>query len=560
MLLNKVFWMFDARDRLYLIYLISLSFIAAVLEIFCIGLLIPLGSLVASRDSSDVFFKMLGLSISCSASEYLTILFLTFLLKNIYMYYFTYVQSKFTYLQQEKISSKIFENIIDQPFIKLDSLSPADVARGITHDVTQYVQTVIQPIISLFADFLVGISLIGYLIFASDVENLGAVSLVVVALSSLAYFMFRWNKKFLRDSGAQRQKFEGERIGLIYGAFGSIKEMIVYRETGYFITKIKYINSEISKIMYKMSMIQSSPKLILEQFLVLGIIIIVLKKISIGYITAFIAAAFRFSVILNRSLQNIQHLRHANKSIEYVCESLNIPARTRGEAGGREEKIDQFKSLVFRSVDFGFEDKLIYKNLDVEINQYDFVAIVGESGSGKSTFLSMLMGLINPQSGGIFINDLPMDRVTKSWHDLISYVPQDVFIMDDSIFANITYGSSCKDIYEYKQAALKKLEMAEINIEQLVSSIDDKVQSSSISGGQRQRIALARALYRDGQVLILDEFTSALDPKTIEKILENLSSFKGKKTVIMVTHNSEILKICNKIINIDKIRFLQKDQ
>lgn len=384
MIFNEVFRMFDARDRLHLIYLVLLSFLAALLEIFCIGLLIPLGTLVTSGDSPEVPFKIFGASISFYPHEYLAILFGAFLSKNIFMYYFTYVQSRFTYSQQEKISTKIFENFISLPYVRLSTVNPADVARGITHDVTQYVQTVIQPLISLFADFLVGISLVCYLIVASDVENLGATFTIVISLALLSYLLFRWNKKFLRDSGAQRQKFEGERISLIYGAFGSIKELIVYRETGYFIGKIKFINSEISKIMYKMNMIQSSPKLILEQFLVLGIIVIVLKKISIGYITAFIAAAFRFSVLLNRSLQNIQHLRHANKSIEYVCDGLSIRASSMGIEKG--DRIGEFKNLVFRSVNFRFGDTPIYANLNLEINQYDYVAIVGESGSGKSTF------------------------------------------------------------------------------------------------------------------------------------------------------------------------------
>lgn len=551
MLLNKVFMMFDARDKLHLFYLVALSFVAAIAEIFCIGLLIPLGALVTSNESSAVTLKLFGLSISFNPFEYLVVLFGAFLIKNAFMYYFTYVQSSFTYLQQEKISNKIFENLIRLPYTKIESQNPADVARGITHDVTQYVQTVIQPLIGLFADLLVGVSLIFYLIVASDVENFGATLLIIISLSFLTYLMFRWNKNFLRESGAQRQRLEGERIGLIYGAFGSLKELIVYKEASFFLNKVKLINSEISKIMYRMSMIQSSPKLILEQFLILGIILIVIKKISIGYITAFIAAAFRFSVLLNRSLQNIQHLRHANKSIEYICNCLRLERASVQVM--HDCNIGEFKSLIFRSVDFGYGDKSILINFNFEINQYDFVAVVGESGSGKSTFLSLLLGLYEPQKGEVLVNDISMKKVCEEWHDLISYVPQDVFVMDDSIFSNVTYGSNKKDLNKDSHRVIKSLAMAEINDEALGSNISARVSASSISGGQRQRIALARALYRDRQVLILDEFTSALDPKTAEKILDNLNALRGKKTVIMVTHDNSLLKICNKIIDMNKI-------
>lgn len=251
-------------------------------------------------------------------------------------------------------------------------------------------------------------------------------------------------------------------------------------------------------------------------------------------------------------MQNIQHLRHADKSIDYVCEALKIKSISINLQ--EEIKIHKFECLAFRSVDFKFGDAFIYRDLNLEINRFDFVAIIGGSGSGKSTVLSLLMGLLNPHDGSVIVNGHPIKDVIKEWHDLISYVPQDVFIMEESLFGNVSYGSEYKNSNTHELRAFNALERAELEPKLLVKTINEKMQSSSMSGGQKQRIALARAFYRDRDVLILDEFTSALDPKTVEKILENLLTFKGKKTVIMVTHNTNLLKICNKIIDIDKIR------
>tara|TARA_Y100000992_G_C21174327_1_gene447524 strand:- start:239 stop:922 length:684 start_codon:yes stop_codon:yes gene_type:complete len=225
-------------------------------------------------------------------------------------------------------------------------------------------------------------------------------------------------------------------------------------------------------------------------------------------------------------------------------------------------KINNFESLKLENCCFSYrKNREILTNINIDINKGDLIGIIGESGSGKTTLMNLLLGLLEPQSGNVLLNKKNINGNYKTLSNLVGYLPQDVFLIDDTISKNIALGQKDSEIDVGK--ILKCIEQVKLGnfISELHQGIETSVgqRGIQISGGQRQRISLARALYHDRPVLIMDESTNSLDQETENEILSQIYSLKGLKTVIMISHKIESLNSCNKIYQIKdgKILFIE---
>jgi ABC-type bacteriocin/lantibiotic exporter with double-glycine peptidase domain len=214
----------------------------------------------------------------------------------------------------------------------------------------------------------------------------------------------------------------------------------------------------------------------------------------------------------------------------------------------------KFASVKIKNLTFRYNNSLqpVLNNLELEIKKGDFLGIIGHSGSGKSTLVDILIGLLEPESAVRTIDGLETDANNRNWRSLFGYVPQDIYILDENFYSNVAFGEEKNEID--RDRVIDSCKKA--NLHDFITSGKNGYDASlgergvKISGGQRQRLGIARALYFDPKILILDEGTSALDEKTEEEILNGLHSLKDSISIIMITHKASTLKFCDKVIEL----------
>jgi ABC-type bacteriocin/lantibiotic exporter with double-glycine peptidase domain len=270
-------------------------------------------------------------------------------------------------------------------------------------------------------------------------------------------------------------------------------------------------------------------------------------------------AMFRLLPSCNRILNCVNQVRYYFPNIEKIYNEVFYIKVT----NIKQEPLDNFSfkdSLVFNNVTFSYPDtkKNILENINLKIKKNEMIGIAGSSGSGKSTLLNLLTYLLKPNSGSIFVDSKPIEKVYVSFRKKIGYVPQKIYLTDESLIKNIIFGQDIKD-YNYN-SFWDCIERS--NLMELVKNLPDKENTiigergSKLSGGQQQRVGIARALYKKPDIIIFDEATSALDKKSEKEILETISNLKDKVTVIIVSHNFDVLDCCQRIIKIENGKLL----
>ena len=308
-------------------------------------------------------------------------------------------------------------------------------------------------------------------------------------------------------------------------------------------------------------MISSLPRFFLELISIIGISGFAFYLIKVdntnlfSTLGVFIAATFRIIPSINKIITSLQNLKYQDSSLDLlVNESKKLGKENRQNKNYSLTKFD--RTIKLKNINFKYSKKgiSILKNIYLKINKGEMIGIVGGSGSGKTTLIDIILGLHKPDSGEIIIDDLVIkDYKIKNLIKGIGYVPQNIFLIDDTIKNNIALGIPPDKINdEYLFSAIKNAQLDNF-INDLPSGVETKVgeKGIQISGGQIQRIGIARALYNQPEILILDEATSALDNKTERNFIDSIEILKKKQTIIMIAHRMTSLKNCDKIFELD---------
>ena len=363
--------------------------------------------------------------------------------------------------------------------------------------------------------------------------------------------------------GEKRVESAGKRLKHLIESFAGIKEIIKYNVHTYFFQKFKIFNLDYAIADRNFNTIQQAPKLWIETILVFIICAFIYFMTYAGnsttslipFVAGLGAASFRLMPSMNKILLSLQTLKYSFTSIDILYREICLDKHNSKLENFYENSELKFENkLLFKDISFSYEndDKKVLNNFNIEIKKNTAVGIIGESGSGKSTFIDILIGLLKFNKGNIFLDDNQIQQFSSNWTTNIGYVPQNIHLIDDTIKRNVAFGINESEIdisRVYK--ALQKAQLKNY-IEELENGIETKVgeRGVRISGGQRQRIGIARALYYDPSILILDESTSALDKKTEDKIMEDVYNFKSEITLIIISHKDSILRKCDKIMKI----------
>ncbi|WP_440923092.1 ATP-binding cassette domain-containing protein [Candidatus Pelagibacter sp.] len=462
------------------------------------------------------------------------------------------------------LSSSLFKIYLNKNYIFHTENNPIILGRNITSEVNitvGYIRSFILIIKELLQTSLIVI----LLLFINAKLTISIMFLFsLLAIFYLKFFSKKLKKKF--DISFFERGEKSKIVNQILNAFIEVK---LYKKSKFFTKEFKdSITREFGAIKY-LDVLNKLPKIFIELLLVLiffaSILFIIKLNINLNIVIPYLALYFMAALRIYPSISNIILNRLAlisgKISITQITKefiNLNKDVDTENE---KYSNIFEFKDKIkFENVFYSFKGrKPILENINFEINKNDFIGIIGETGSGKSTLIKLMMGFIAPSKGKIIVDENNLEIIKNNFQSIIGYVPQNFYLIDDTILKNIIFGDYEDNINIDKINKILK----EVSLEKFVNNLPSKLNTivgsngKQISGGQAQRLAIARALYQEPELIIFDEATNALDEKTELEIIENINKIKKDKTIILITHKPNLLENCNKIFQISNKEVLQ---
>ena len=568
------------QKTFYFFFLIC--FLSALLEVISIGAILPLLSLVTDENflkSYPIIYDFLLIFspinfFSFDVTDKIKIIFsvcfftfFVFLLKFFFQIFTEWVKVEFIYKLEYSIANKLFVNIMNAPYLFHLNSNSSDFHRDIQSNIGYFSATANAVTI-----FLIEILIILGLIFLALKINFNITALIIFFLFIFGFLFLNFTKKINLSLGKDVHEYSQLRIKNLIEGLGGIKEILIFNKIDDFINQFKLSNSKLASAKKKNSIIGSLPRYIIEILLVtiLVIILLVISKSSSPVINnltllGFFSATFiRLTPSAYRIISSLQRIKFTQKILNSLNKNLEYfdKIKINNNEKSKRKKIENISvenNITIKNIKFSYNSKKkLFEKLDLEIKIGDTIGIFGESGSGKSTFVNLLIGLLKPEKGEILVNDKDINSNIYSWRKNIGYVPQNIFLIDDTFKKNISLDFANKiENFKRLNQCLKQSEL-----EKFISSLPNGINTivgergSRISGGQLQRVGIARALYNNPGILIFDESTSALDRETELEIFKNIYKFKDTKTLIIITHKKELLKDCDKIYKLENGKFL----
>ena len=489
---------------------------------------------------------------------FILIVFIFF--KNLINIIFIYVKAKIVFDVLYNIRSKLFKNYLNQDYSFYIKKNPSSLIKNVHVESTTFMR-VFDGLISTYSEiFLMTGTIIIFFVISFKIT----LFLILFFLLFVILFL-RFFKNKLKKLGAQRENLDSEFLNALQNGIFSFREIFFYNCKSFFINKFNFVNSKLKYNLMITSVIGQSLRVALEQFaIVLVGIVIIISIVSnadiSNYIPFFGVAFYSFFKILpsfNKLLINMQLFLTSQKPIDIILHEYSSIENSKNIQEEKHQPEDHFEfkdSIKIENLSYQNDENLkILNNINLIIKKNEKIGIVGKTGSGKSSLLYILMGLVNFNlKGTVSIDGINLNNKREQWFNKIGYVSQDNLLLDYNLLENITYES---DYSKIDKSIYNKV-ITEANLEEFIE--DYKLRKNlklgskgiMVSGGEGQRISLARALYKNSEILFLDEFTSSLDSKTEKKIIENLS--KINKTMIIVSHRLSSLTICDKIYEINE--------
>jgi len=485
-----------------------------------------------------------------------------FLFKNLYHAFVFYFQGKLVKSIKIFISNKLFKYYINQNYSFLFEKNSSKIIRTLSTDVGNATIYLLN-LLNLFRDIFILIAVLSLLVISNPTIT---ISLFFI-LSIVVFSIYRLNRSKIFKRGKIIQFLSSEIIKIINETIGLFKEIKVYNISDYQKKNFLQRITRAEKNIFYNYLITSLPRLILEVVSVSIIILIILYFLRyetsiltvLPFLSLIVLAIIRLVPIFSGISSSLTTLKSIQPSFQLVMEELQKEKDSRNNEDLH--NLNFKNKIILNNVSFsypGYEDNKIIKNLNIEIKSGDKIGIIGSSGSGKSTFINLIMGFLKPTGGQILIDDVDTSSLKYRIRNL-GFVPQEIFLLEDSVIKNIALGIDDKEIDLEKIKSVSMSAQIYDNIDQLKEKFNTVVNERGInfSVGQKQRLGVARALYRDSNILILDESTSSLDENTEKKFVEDIFSISNDQTIIFISHRMSALKKCSKIFDVEKNKFIK---
>ena len=555
----KKFIIYYGKGRyLKLLGFSGLFLCAGILELTGVALIYPFTILIMNPNSIGKYLPNLRLGNPILTGLLIGLcVLLIFIGKNLFMILVQYIQNKFICNWKKDIAEKFMEYYLYAPYKAILSSSQSEKIYDIETLCSVAVDGFVMRGLNLITNIIITAMIIGLLFIKFPIPALGTVIFVTVTM----YLQNKYFKKRSNTLASTMEKINKKHNDTILENISNIKELKILSAEDTFFEKYQIVEKSYRKTQELQSFYNAIPPYLVEMLVVLALLILACiisiqspndnSKLMASF-AIIVASIFRIAPALNRiqsSIININASRNFVKRINEKYEKYDFD-HFKKENLQSEGILGFHDKIELKNICFSYNsNKQVLKNISITINKGDFVGIIGLSGAGKSTLADILTGLLPADSGEIIVDNTELSQKNfQKFRRMLGYVPQQINILDKSIKENVAWG--CKEINDSKVVnALKSAQLYNV-IEEYPQGIDSNiiVGSNGLSQGQKQRLAIARALYRDPQIIILDEATSALDVQIEHEITEMLKEISSTKTIIAIAHRLSTLKACNKLI------------
>jgi ABC-type multidrug transport system fused ATPase/permease subunit len=552
------------KRRLVLLYVLML--VGALLEMLSLGLIVPAVGVLIDPDYANrapLVKRLLG---ELTESQFVLLMMLTlmlvFLAKTIFLVWKAWVQKGVINAMALRLGVAIFEKYLRQPYAfhlirnSATLTNNAQNGRSLASDI-------IDPSMLIYSEFFISGGIFLLLLWLEPIGTIGTILL----FGTTSFLFSKYSGAKISRWGIARNTHREMMLQQFQQGFGGIKDIKVLGREAYIAKEYaRELNGEVV-IERRFQLFQTLPRYSLELLTVVCFCLLVSLMVVLGrdlsdivpVLSLFGAVAFRLLPAANQLLNNLQIIRFARPRVKLLYEDFKL-------ADQQDSSLEVASSLLeeIRIKDLSFT----YDNVDVpaltDVNMFvrrgEAVGIIGSSGSGKSTLVDVLLGLLQPNSGQILVDNQNIQTNLRSWQNQIGYVPQTIFLTDDSLRRNIALGLPDNLINETAVAeALRAAQLQEF-VEGLPDGLDTVVGERGVrlSGGQRQRIGIARALYNKPEVLVLDEATSSLDTETEHEVMKAVQALQGTKTVVIVAHRLSTVEYCDRLYRLENARVVDE--
>jgi ATP-binding cassette, subfamily B, bacterial PglK len=485
-----------------------------------------------------------------------------FVLKNFYSSLNIYLTEKMFMNVRIDTSIKLLKIYLIKNYDFFLNKNSSIIIRNVTNE-TSLAVSFINSSFQILKEVSVGLVLLSGMIILNPVIMLSILTILILSV----YTFNLLTKDRIENMSILGRKFRGKLLKILSEMLNTIKIIKLRGNENFFSNQFEKENTKIEKIRFIVNLMTKLPKHILEIFSVMAILslmyyFVYFKSTSLEEtlpIIAFFTLCFiRLLPTINSLSSNLPNLKSTHVSFDYINNELkNHHTNQNRQKNNKIEQFD-FKEINFENVDFKYpsQNKLVLKDINLKISKNENISIIGESGSGKSTLIDLFMGLQTPNQGKILINGREINKNLNNWQNSIGYIPQSIYLQDETIEKNIAFGVPENEINKKRiQQVIKLAQLSEF-----VTQLTDKEytivgeKGARISGGQVQRIGIARALYFYPRILIFDEATSSLDNNTENKLLNEIEHLKDKYTIVTITHKSNVAKRSSKIYEIRENR------
>jgi ATP-binding cassette, subfamily B, bacterial PglK len=565
---RKIWHLLSRGERRSILVLLALILIGNALDVLGIGLVIPAISFFTQVDLQQKYPRVLTL-LGDPRREVLIVagilsLVAIFLVKNVFLAFLISRQTRFASTVQTRLSSALFAIYLAQPYAFHLRRNSAELLRNVNGEVSTLTGNAILPVLLMAAEIFVIVGVIGLLFV---VEPIGTLTVAAVMGVTVFGFYAATRRRVMRW-GEQRLYHDGYRIQYGQEGFGGAKEAKLLGREAEFVRRYHVHTVESTRANQLLTALQQMPRLGLESLTMIGLALLVFIMVCQGRtadamlptLGLFAMAAFRLMPSMNRIVVSVQQIRFSLPAIDNLTAEFGLPMP--------EARAEDFvhaplrEAIRFDGVRFVFSDTEAHAidDVSVVIRRGESVGIFGPSGSGKSTFVDVLLGLLMPTQGAVLVDGENIQSDLRKWQRQIGYVPQTIFVADDTLLRNVAFGVPDQEIDE--RAVLRALRAAQL--EELLAALPQGLETRlaergvRLSGGQRQRIGIARALYHEPSVLVLDEATSALDDDTERGVMEAVDALRGQKTLVIVAHRLSTLTHCDRLYRLEAGRVVEE--
>ncbi len=576
-ILNKLGYIFDKKQKRSMFFLLIAIFLGAAAELVGVSLIMPLIQLISMPEVveenpliSTVYKTLKMQSVTDFFIFLVIVIIIIYFLKNIYMSVMYYAQYSFIYKNQLKCAGRLIDCYLKKPYTYHLDHNTSEMIRNIMLDTDRLFQLILS-VLNVASEGLLSLLLMTYLLVSDPIMSIAVALILGICVGAFRLF----TKRKTHSYGLQNQKYDGEMHKSINQALGAVKDIKILHREKYFVNRFVSCGEKKMTALIMNNFFGTVPKYLIETVCVAGIMGVLIFKLKNGtnlnsilpQLAAFAVAAFKLLPSVGKISNYLNGITFLRPSIDLIYHDLKetedmvgVEFKDKDSEVGVKTNENQI-SIQHLSYRYPNTDEDVLKDVSFKIQLGSSIGLIGQSGSGKSTMADVILGILFPKEGYVRYGRLNVHENPIRWSKKLAYIPQAIYLADESIRRNVAFGIDDADIDEDKVwAALEEAQLSEF-VRSLPEGLDTEVGERGVrlSGGQRQRIGIARALYGNPEILVLDEATSALDNETEKAVMEAIERLHGKKTLIIIAHRLTTIKNCEYVYRVEDGRISPVD-